>query len=241
MAHAGAGMQVTFMTTDLRKIQFGMIVFAFGLWCIGIGLRALSMDAAGRFLFDEDMLVETATAIAFLLVFLVASARMLQARAASFWLIVCGAFGLLIALEEFDYFRLILHWEAYDIWGVRFDGIHDIPSILKSGFATDATSASIASAVLLALCVAGVWIARRAQTRTGPPDISSPELKLLIQAIAFIVIAQIIDLHIGVLNRILPVENTLEESLEVTAALIVLIFVSRYRRTATAKGHALST
>lgn len=241
MVHAGAGMQVTFMTTDLRKIQFGMIVFAVALWCVGIGLRALSLDAAGRFLFDEDMVVETATAIAFLLVFLVASARMFQARAMSFWLTVCGAFGLLIALEEFDYFRRILNWEAYEIWGIRFDGIHDIPSILKSGFATDPTSASIASAVLLALCLVVVWIARRAQTRTGPPDISSPELRFLIQAVAFIVIAQIIDLHIGILNRILPVENTLEESLEVSAALLVLIFVSRYRATASAMDRALPT
>jgi len=219
----------------LNKLEIAVIAFAMAIWCLGIVLRILELETIRRLVFAEDQILQTGTTIVFFLAFLVVCLRTIRDRSLPFWLGLTGGLSLVMALEELDYFQRLIHWEPYMIWGVALDGFHDIPAIIKGGFAVDPFAASIALAGLLVATGTVVRIVRRRHSRTAPVKAGGTNLRRLAMAGVCITIAQIIDLHLSAVNALLPVEKSLEEVLEFCTAVLMLAFV--FHHAPPASGH----
>ena len=168
-------------------------------------------------LFGEDRAVETATALLFLL-------------------FMAGGLGLLAFLDEISFGARLFGWPMPAMFGGgEFDGAHDLV-ILAYRLGSEADPIIIGAICLgvlvMALLCALRWH-RRGDVRAHR-IVTEPAYGLLVLFVGGIAIASLLDLGIGFLERLGP----LEEVVEMNAGLALLLAVLSTRRAGSAAANA---
>lgn len=179
-----------------------------------------------RALFGEDRLVESTTALLFLLAFAVGAFRWMTTRGRRQYLVALPLFSVVSLfgfLDEISFGTRLFGWVAPPMkGGGEFDGLHDTVMLAyriaaEHGLVKTVFFSCIA-VVMLALWA--VW--RSAKLRALARRIARDRAyRWLVVAILLISTAMIIDLDIGLLRRLGP----LEELCEMNGALALLLAV----------------
>ena len=176
-------------------------------------------------LFGEDRAVETATALFFLAASIVGLALLIAPRSQSYRaiLVMASGLGLLAFLDEISFGARLLGWSMPKLYGGgEFDGAHDLVILAyRLGAEADPT-------IIAAICASIVVIALIGVLRWHPrfPSlthriVTDPVYGLFAIFVGGVAIAALIDLDVGFLERLGP----LEEIVELNAALALLLAV----------------
>ena len=187
-----------------------------------MSLSALALAAPGLarwWIFAEDRLVETATAIAYLAAGLVAGRALLAGARPRSWLGFVAGVGLLGFLDEMSFGERMIGFEAPVVGGVKIDAAHDLAQLARR-ILDHAFDAPVLTALALAACLLVAALALRAAMRRRPP----PHAGLIVAAVACVTAAQSFDLHLPFLRHDVLSATYLEESLELASGLFLLAF-----------------
>jgi hypothetical protein len=188
-------------------------------------------------LFGEDRAVETATALLFLATFTSAAAFLIAgSQRYRGLLFMAGGLGLLAFLDEISFGARLFGWPMPAMsGGGEFDGAHDLV-ILAYRLGSEADPIIIGAICLgvlvMALLCALRW-RRRGDVRAHR-IVTEPAYGLLVLFVGGIAIASLLDLGIGFLERLGP----LEEVVEMNAGLALLLAVLSTRRAGSAAANA---
>jgi len=176
-------------------------------------------------LFGEDRAVETATALLFLAAAIVSLALLIASRSPSYraTLVTASGFGLLGFLDEISFGARLFGWSTPAMYGGgEFDGAHDLV-ILAYRLSAEADpiiiGAICGSIIVIALIGVLRWYPRF--PRLTHRVFADPVYSLFSLFVGGVAIAALIDLDVGFLERLGP----LEEIIEMNAALALLLAV----------------
>jgi hypothetical protein len=198
------------------------------LWLAGnatlLGLHVLGPRLRGP-LFGEDRFVETATALLFLAAFAVGLAFLIayRPRRHRVLLLIASSLGLLGFLDEISFGARLFGWSMPEMpGGGEFDGAHDL-LILAYRLGAEADpiviGAICATLVLTTLLCVVHWYAQvLSLTHRALTD---PAYGLFALFVGGVAVAAVLDLDIGLLRHLGPVE----EIVELNAALALLLAV----------------
>jgi hypothetical protein len=205
-------------------------------WFVGNAMLLLLYLRAPQWrrrLFVEDGIIETTTALLFLAASILGLVFWITGSRAYRWLLaVASGLGLLGFLDEISFGARFFGWSMPEMrGGGEFDGAHDLVIVLaRSG----SHSAPITIAMIgIAILGLGLWCARRwyAHLRSLTHNIvSDPAYTAMALFVGGVAIATIVDLDIGLLGRLGPVEETLEMNAAVALAVAIVIAGSRSRK-----------
>jgi len=181
-------------------------------------------------LFGEDRVVETAGALVLLAAFVAGLAFLTTGRSGRYrtFLLVSAGLGLLGFLDEISFGARLFDWQMPAMFGGgEFDGAHDVV-ILSYRLAAQADPILLGAA---GVCLAAIVLAGALHWRTPLRDLAhrivvDPPYTLFAVFVVCVTIAEIVDLDIGFLQRLSPVE----ELLEMNAGLALLLAVVATRR-----------
>lgn len=176
-------------------------------------------------LFGEDRVVETATALLFLAAFIVGLAFLIAHRSRRYrvLLLIASSLGLVGFLDEISFGARLFGWSMPGMaGGGEFDGAHDFV-ILTYRLGAEAgpivIAAICAALVLTTLLGAQYWYAQlRSLTHRVLTD---PAYGLFALFVGGVAAAAVLDLDIGLLGHLGPVE----EIVELNAGLALLLAV----------------
>jgi hypothetical protein len=201
--------------------------FAFP-WLAGnaalLGLHVLAPRLRGP-LFGEDRIVETATALLFLAAFIVGLAFLIAHRSRRYrvFLLIASSLGLLAFLDEISFGARLFGWSMPEMaGGGEFDGAHDLVILIyRVGAEADpiVIAAICATLVLTTLLCVVHWYARILSLTHRM--VTDPACGLLALFVAGVAMAAVLDLDIGLLRHLGPVE----EIVELNAGLALLLAV----------------
>jgi hypothetical protein len=209
------------------------------LWLAGngtlLGLHALAPRLRGP-LFGEDRLVETATALLFLAAFIVGLAFLIAQRSRRYrvLLLIASGLGLLGFLDEISFGARLLGWSMPEMaGGGEFDGAHDLV-ILTYRLGADADpiviAAICATLVLTTLLCVLYWYPRVPSLTHRM--LTDPAYVLFALFVGGVAVAAVVDLDIGFLGHLGPVEEIVELNAGLALLLAVLWTNRPLRRTA---------
>jgi hypothetical protein len=198
------------------------------LWLAGngtlLGLPVLAPRLRGP-LFAEDRIVETATALLFLAAFFVGLAFLIAHRSRRYrvLLLIASSLGLLGFLDEISFGARLFGWSMPDMaGGGEFDGAHDLVILIYRGGAEAdpiVIAAICATLVLTTLLCVRYWSAQiLGLTHRALTD---PAYGLFALFVGGVAMAAVLDLDIGLLRHLGPVE----EIVELNAGLALLLAV----------------
>ena len=175
--------------------------------------------------FGEDRLVETTTALFFLAAFIVGVAFLVArgARRDRALLFIASSLGLLGFLDEISFGARLFGWSMPEMpGGGEFDGAHDIV-ILTYRLAAEAhpvvIAAICASLVLVTTLCVRRWYGRLVSLTHRM--LTEPPYGLFALFVAGVALAAVLDLGIGLLRHLDPIE----ELVEMNAGLALLLAV----------------
>jgi hypothetical protein len=167
---------------------------------------------------DEDSLIEWCTAVFYLGGFLLgmhAVSRSRAGRRVRLLLLAVPMLCLLGLLEELSYGERLFGFQAPEIYGTKFDALHDIGLLVSNVFGGAALLAT-------ALGSAGIafWLLRRVDLQRRAFELlkAHPALRFVLAALILGLLAQVIDLGFASSRLVIAAE----ESLEMYGALAML-------------------
>ena len=184
--------------------------------------------------FVEDRTVEVLSALTFLVAGCltpVAISHLAGARRTA--VLAVGFICFLAFLDEMSFGQRLFDLNAPEIFGVQFDALHDVTSVVQVTMGSE-----IALALLLMVCaagVAGLMLVRR-QSADGDPQHHRLPWTLIYLAIFSVAVAQTLDMYIGPLRHPVVKASGAEELLELTAAFLCLGFMVQVTKSRSAKG-----
>lgn len=198
------------------------------LWLAGnatlLGLHVL-VPRLRRPLFGEDRLIETATALFFLAAFIVGLAFLIAhtCRRYRVLLLIASSLGLVGFLDEISFGARLFGWSMPEMaGGGEFDGAHDLVILIyRLGAEADPIAIAAIGAALVLTTLLGVlsWYAQlRSLTHRMLTD---PAYGLFALFVGGVAVAAVLDLDIGLLGHLGPVE----EIVELNAGLALLLAV----------------
>ena len=217
------------------------------LWLAGNAILLLLHVLAPRLrgpLFGEDRIVETATALLFLAAFIVGLAFLIAHRSRRYrvLLFIASSLGLLGFLDEISFGARLFGWSMPEMaGGGEFDGAHDLVILTyRLGAEADpiVVAGICATLVLIALLCVLYWYAQvRSLTHRMLID---PAYGLFALFVAGVAIAAVVDLDIGFLTHLGPVEEIVEMNAGLALFLAVLWTNRPLWRTSTRTGTSQS-
>lgn len=167
-----------------------------------------------RPLFGEDRVVETAGALVLLAAFVVGLALLASGRSGRYrtLLMVSSAAGLLCFLDEISFGARLFDWRMPRLFGGgEFDGAHDLVILTyRLAARADTVVVGAVGVSLAAIALACVLYWQAPLRRLAPRIAADPAYGLFALFLLGIAIAEIIDLDIGFLEGLSPVEELLE-------------------------------
>ncbi len=186
-------------------------------------------------LFVEDGLVETTTALFFLGAFIVGVALLVARKARRYraLLFVASGLGLLGFLDEISFGARLFGWSMPEIpGGGEFDGAHDLVILIYR------LAAEADPMVIAALCAGLVLVTTLCALRWYGQLVSlthrvltEPPYGLFALFVAGVALAAVLDLGIGLLRHLGPVEELVEMNAGLALLLAVLWTSRPLRRT----------
>jgi hypothetical protein len=198
------------------------------LWLVGNGTLLSFHVLAPRLrgpLFGEDRLVETATALLFLAAFIVGLAFLIAHRSRRYrvLLLIASSLGLLGFLDEISFGARLFGWSTPEMpGGGEFDGAHDLVILIyRVGAEADpiVIAAICATLVLTSLLCIRYWYAQVLSLTHRM--LTDPAYGLFALFVGGVAMAAVLDLDIGLLRHLGPVE----EIVELNAGLALLLAV----------------
>jgi hypothetical protein len=199
------------------------------LWLAGnatlLGLHVLAPRLRGP-LFGEDRIVETATALLFLAAFIVGFAFLIAhgSRRYRVLLLIASSLGLLGFLDEISFGARLFGWSMPEMaGGGEFDGAHDLVILTyRLGAEADpiVIAAICATLVLATLLCVRYWYAQVLSLTHR--TLIDPAYGLFALFVGGVAMAAVLDLDIGWLGHLGPVEETVELNAGLALLLAVL-------------------
>jgi hypothetical protein len=198
------------------------------LWLAGnatlLELHVLAPRLRGP-LFGEDRIVETATALLFLAAFAVGLAFLIAYRSRRYrvLLLIASSLGLLGFLDEISFGARLFGWSMPKMaGGGEFDGAHDfVILIYRVGAEADPIVIAAICATLVLTSLLGVRYWHAQILSLTHRMFTDPAYGLFALFVGGVGVAAILDLDIGFLRHLGPVE----EIVELNAALALLLSV----------------
>ena len=195
---------------------------------VAAGVVAATAPSHQTVLFEEDGLVETATALTFLAAAVVGAWRLARRARARGVLLAATALAGLATLDELSFGERLFGFEPPVVLNTRIDAVHDLFMLAKRALETSVPAPYLVAGLMLIL-VSGIaaLIAHRLWQAAGrPAPRMTTGLALFGLCIALIGVAQILDLKLRVTpHRTLEPFHT-EEVLELAASLVLLAAIS---------------
>lgn len=190
-------------------------------------------------IFGEDRGVEMATALLFLAAFVVGILHLCRSRRRDYPILlpVAAVLGLIGFLDETSFGARIFGWSMPEMAeGGEFDGAHDLV-ILMYRLALRADPMLIAAVGTGAIIVALIFAVQRrkalhALARRVSADPTYLAMALFVAGVSF---ASLLDLEVGILRRLGPLEEIAE--LNAALALLVTVMGASGRRVRLEAGH----
>ncbi len=205
-------------------------VLAFAV-CVSLMCFAVAAPDIAAVHYSEDHVVEWTTAGLFALAGLVAFFR--QSRQSRFDPVfaVVGFVGFVAALDELSFGERLFGWQPPVLFGTKIDGVHDFLQMTRSALAQNLANPVPLALAMLAFAALVTWLVVRKYRAGGLLDglvRRCPEWRLFAAATACVAVALTLDLHLGALQHPLVEALQIEESLEFTAGLLMLLFCIGY-------------